>query len=183
MMKLLDILKQYRVTSPFGMRLDPFGSGKMVPHTGIDLVGKEVNDPIEAFVEGEVIYSADTHPGTGLGGFGWVVGIKDRNGYFHMYAHLQANSLKVKVGDHVVVGQQLGIMGSTGKSTGKHLHYEVRTCCSPSYGFGHHTNPMKYLEQLCKDAWTYYNSQGRKDMCDEAHETAEYIREMIGEKA
>lgn len=181
-MNLLDNLKQYRITSPFGRRKDPFGSGKMLPHTGIDLVGKEPNDPIEAFVAGEVIYSGDTHPGTGLGGFGWVVLVKDHNGYVHMYAHLAAGSCRVNIGDQVVAGQVLGVQGSTGKSTGKHLHYEVRSCSSPSYGYSFHIDPMRYLERLCKEAWICFNRQGRKDKCEEEHKTAEYIRSMIGEK-
>jgi murein DD-endopeptidase MepM/ murein hydrolase activator NlpD len=180
-MRLIDILKQYSVTSPYGPRKDPI-SGKSAFHSGIDLVGKEVNDPIEAFVEGDVIYAGNTYPGTGLGNYGWVVMVKDRNGKCHLYAHLQEKSLKVKVGDHVVQGQQLGIMGSTGRSTGKHLHYEIRTADKPQWGLGKHIDPMKYLITICQDGWKYYDRQGRKDMCDLMHETANYIRRMIGLK-
>ncbi|MGD8188587.1 M23 family metallopeptidase [Brevibacillus ginsengisoli] len=179
MMTLLEILKQYRVTSDYGPRIDPITGKPGAIHSGVDLVGKEVNDPIESFTEGDVIYSNDTHPGTGLGNYGWVVLVKDRNGMVHLYAHLQKQSLKVNVGDHVVTGQHLGIMGSTGRSTGKHLHYEVRTTDHPSWGCGLHTNPLRYLEKLCKDSWTYYNGQGRQDKCNEVHQTAEYIRSMI----
>lgn len=178
-MTLLEILKQYRVTSQYGPRVSPV-TYKQEFHTGIDLVGKEVNDPVESFTEGDVIFAGEGKAGTGLGGFGWVVLVKDRNGYIHMYAHLAEKSLRVKVGDHVVTGQVLGVMGNTGKSTGKHLHYEVRSKHTPSYGYGYHINPMKYLIKLCQDGWTYYNRQGRKDKCDELHETANLIRKLIG---
>lgn len=176
-MTLLDILKQYRVTSPYGYRQDPLGSGRQF-HTGVDLVGKHANDPIESFTEGTVIYSGDTHPGTGLGGFGWVVCVKDGNGRIHLYAHLVAGSVKVKVGQHVTTGQILGIMGTTGKSTGVHLHYEVRLF-GGSYGYGKHVNPLQYIEKLCKDGWTYYNRLKRPEMCDLMHETAEYLRNNL----
>lgn len=178
-MTLLEILKQYRVTSQYGTRISPIPPYYPQFHTGIDLVGKEVKDPVESFTEGDVIFAGEGKTGTGLGGFGWVVLVKDRNGYVHMYAHLAANSLKVKVGDHVVTGQVLGTMGSTGKSTGKHLHYEVRKKDTPSYGFGTHVDPMPYLISICQDGWKYYNRLGRKDKCDELHETAELIRKLI----
>lgn len=179
---LLDILKQYTVTSQYGPRKHPI-TGKNEPHQGIDLVIRGVKDaPIKAFVEGDVIYAGDTKTGTGLGNYGWVVLVKDRNGLVHLYAHMKANSLKVKVGDHVVQGTELGIMGTTGLSTGIHLHYEVRTQDKPSWGYGKHIDPMKNLIKHCQDAWTYYDKQGRKDMCDLMHQTANHIRSMIGEK-
>lgn len=181
-MTLLDILKQYRVTSQYGPRKNPLPPYDQQFHTGIDLVGKEVNDPIESFTEGDVIFAGEGKTGTGIGGFGWVVLVKDRNGYVHMYAHLAKESLKVKVDDHVVTGQVLGVMGSTGKSTGKHLHYEVRRKSSPSYGFNYHVDPMDYLISLCQDGWHYYNRQGRKDKCDELHDTANLIRRLTGQK-
>lgn len=179
MMNLLQIVQQYRCSSNYGKRIDPITGKGTQFHTGIDLVGKEVNDPIESFTEGTVIYSGDTYPGTGLNGFGWVVMVKDANGKGHLYAHLQKQSLKVKVGDRVVTGQELGIMGSTGKSTGKHLHYEVRQNPSKanSWGYGHHINPMAYLITLCQDGWKYYERQGRKDMQDFVHSVAQYIRD------
>lgn len=177
-MNLLQIIQQYTVTSQYGPRIDPITKKPGQFHTGIDLIGKEVNDPIESFAEGDVIYSGDTFPGTGLGGYGWVVMVKDRYGNGYLYAHLQKQSLKVKVGDHVVTGQELGIMGSTGRSTGKHLHFEVRRNPDPrkSWGLGTHTNPFAHLVELCQQGWLYYNKLNRKDMCDMLHEAAELLR-------
>lgn len=183
-MTLLDILKQYRVSSQYGWRTHPVTGKKNTFHQGIDLVGKAVDDAIENFVEGTVVYSGDTYPGTGLGNYGWVVMVNDRNGYSHLYAHLKKGSLKVKVGDHVVQGTILGYMGSTGMSTGKHLHYEIRRSAAKANKWGHgtHVDPFDHLIDHCKDAWVYYDKQGRKDKCDEMHETANLLRRMIGLK-
>jgi murein DD-endopeptidase MepM/ murein hydrolase activator NlpD len=94
-----------------------------------------------------------------------------------MYCHLQKQSLQVKLGDKVKVGQVLGIMGSTGKSTGKHLHYEVRTQTAPSYGFGHHTNPMGYLIKQSQESWKYWNALGNETLKKYNHDVAEFIRD------
>jgi murein DD-endopeptidase MepM/ murein hydrolase activator NlpD len=139
---------EYYITSPYGPRTSPI-TGKPEKHTGIDLVKKKggPNAPIEAFVPGTVIRAEevpDGVKGTGYGGFGLVVAIKDKYGVQHMYAHLSRAA--VKVGDHVAQGQVIGCQGCTGKSTGPHLHYEVRLKTSPSGGFGSDTEPTKYLQ-------------------------------------
>ena len=143
---MIEMMKKYRVTSSYGWRNDPF-TGSRSFHTGIDLVklqgGK--NAPIEAFVEGTVIHAKMGQTGTGVGGFGNTVIIKDKYNCVHMYAHLK--DYCVKVGDYVKAGQVIGHQGSTGRSTGEHLHYEVRTQPSPSFGYGHHTDPVKYLDE------------------------------------
>lgn len=131
------------VTSEYGWRSDPFSKIRS-RHTGIDL--KKVHKaPIYAFVGGEVIHAQFGKLGTGFGNFGNVVAIKDKDGHLHCYAHL--DSISVKVGQKVAKGQEVGKQGSTGRSTGSHLHYEVRSKSSPSYGFGHDINPSKYLEK------------------------------------
>ncbi|WP_285853056.1 peptidoglycan DD-metalloendopeptidase family protein [Paenibacillus sp. MER 180] len=133
----------FRITSPYGYRNDPF-TGNATFHTGIDLV-KAHKAPIFAFASGEVVHAREGQAGTGFGGFGVVVAIKDERGALHCYAHL--DSCSVKVGQPVKAGQEVGKQGTTGRSTGSHLHYEVRTKSTPSYGFGAHTNPGEYLEK------------------------------------
>ncbi|WP_407672884.1 glucosaminidase domain-containing protein [Paenibacillus profundus] len=131
----------FRVTSPYGTRQDPF-NGKPTFHTGIDLV-KAHKAPIFAFMGGEVVHAREGQTGTGFGNFGIVVALKDERGALHCYAHL--NSCSVKVGQKVAAGQEVGKQGTTGRSTGSHLHYEVRTKSAPSFGFDCHTNPGEYL--------------------------------------
>ncbi|MDK8182129.1 peptidoglycan DD-metalloendopeptidase family protein [Paenibacillus sp. UMB4589-SE434] len=133
----------YRVTSPYGYRDDPF-NGNKVFHTGIDLV-KAHKAPIFAFVGGEVVHAREGQPGTGFGGFGIVVAVKDERGALHCYAHLDSSS--VRVGQKIGLGQEVGKQGTTGRSTGSHLHYEIRLKSSPSYGYGSHTDPSEYLSK------------------------------------
>ena len=133
--------KGFRVTSPYGSRSHPI-TGKVHTHSGIDL-SKRHQAPIHAFIPGKVLYSGWGQRGTGLGGYGKVVFIKDNNGYGHLYAHLDKTSVGrgTEVDTHTVIGLQ----GATGNVTGSHLHYEVRTKTSPSYGWSHHTNPGEYV--------------------------------------
>ena len=103
-------------TSGFGMRKHPI-TGQMKLHAGQDFAGAN-NSPIHANVSGKVVASGNS--GTTFGN--WV---KVKNGQFeYIYAHL--NSAIAKVGQLIKKGQLLGLMGSTGGSTGTHLHYEVR---------------------------------------------------------
>ena len=71
-----------------------------------------------------------------------MVEIDHGNGLFTHYAHMEDNSLRVRVGDTVKQGQVIGIMGSTGKSTGTHLDFEVRT---GSGGYRDDVNPLNYI--------------------------------------
>lgn len=150
--------KGYRITSNYGYRQNPFNRSKKEFHAGIDLV-KSHRAPIEAFTDGEVVYSGMGRTGTGLGGYGNVAFIKDKNGYGHLYAHL--DSVNVKKGQHVKKGQVIGTQGSTGKVTGSHLHYEIRKKTSPFYGWTADkskstVNPTTYL----KDFYATENSTG-----------------------
>ncbi|WP_405131169.1 GH25 family lysozyme [Paenibacillus sp. FSL H8-0317] len=122
----------YRLTSPFGMRKHPV-SGINKFHRGIDLVVSPVDGPIYAFVAGEVIHAKMGVSGSGFGNYGNVVAIKDDKGFLHVYAHLSAAG--VKVGQQVKRGQLIGKQGSTGISSGAHLHYEVRKACTPQFGY------------------------------------------------
>jgi murein DD-endopeptidase MepM/ murein hydrolase activator NlpD len=103
-------------TSGFGMRVDPF---LHIPamHTGLDFRG-DIGEAIRATAAGTV-----THTGWS-GGYGKMVEIDHGNGLVTRYGHL--SSIDVEVGQRVRIGQIIGRMGSTGRSTGPHLHYETR---------------------------------------------------------
>lgn len=137
----------YRITSPYGFRPDPF-TGQRSFHDGIDLV-KSHRAPIEAFIGGKVLYAGIGVSGTGVGGYGNVVVIQDKDGRAHVYAHL--DSVSVKKGQTVQQGKVVGRQGSTGtRVTGSHLHYEIRKKSSPSLGWiddpqAKTLDPTKYL--------------------------------------
>lgn len=132
----------YRITSPYGIRSIPNRPGSEF-HTGIDLV-KAHQAPIAAFTSGEVVHAGMGVAGSGFGGFGIVVALQDKYGALHAYCHLDRAT--VAVGNQVEAGQMVGYQGSTGQVTGSHLHYEVRTQSRPSYGYGTHTDPGRYLQ-------------------------------------
>ncbi|NMA67364.1 MAG: M23 family metallopeptidase [Clostridiaceae bacterium] len=103
-------------TSGFEMRLHPIYKRK-IHHDGID-IGDKVGSPIYAAGSGKVILAGYN------GGYGKCIIISHGNGFKTVYGHLSAYN--VKEGDWVKKGQQIGKMGSTGTSTGPHLHFEVR---------------------------------------------------------
>jgi murein DD-endopeptidase MepM/ murein hydrolase activator NlpD len=118
----------YRETSGFGYRSDPF-TRKTAFHEGADLAAYW-GAPIFATAPGTVTYA-------GLkGSFGRVVEIDHGAGFKTRYGHL--NTIAVKAGTKVAIGQKVGTMGSTGRSTGPHLHYEV-------YFRGKSYDPIKFL--------------------------------------
>src|SRR5262249_54470428 len=104
------------VTSVFGGRTDPF-TGRLALHTGIDFRG-EYGEEVYATAEGTVT-TADLN-----GGYGNMVEIDHGHGVSTRYAHLSA--IRIAIGQHVSAGTLIGLIGSTGRSTGPHLHYEVR---------------------------------------------------------
>jgi murein DD-endopeptidase MepM/ murein hydrolase activator NlpD len=104
-------------TSSFGVRNDPFGRGAAM-HAGIDLAGP-YGTPIYATADGTVVDA-----GFNNGGYGNLIKLDHGRGIETRYGHLSA--IGVRPGDRVKRGQLIGRMGSTGRSTGSHLHYEVR---------------------------------------------------------
>jgi murein DD-endopeptidase MepM/ murein hydrolase activator NlpD len=115
-------------TSSFGKRKDPFHGG-WVMHKGLD-IGGQIGMEVAAPADGVVIW-------TGFrGGYGQVVVIDHGYGLQTHYAHL--SKYRCKKGDHVKRGDIIAEMGSTGRSTGPHLHYEVRR-------FGEVLNPVRFI--------------------------------------
>ena len=117
-----------RVSSPFGYRIHPVLGIKKL-HTGIDIPAP-TGTPTVAVSSGTVIYSGVQ------GSYGNTVMIQHDNGLVSLYAH--NSSLVVKVGDQVKKGQVVAKIGSTGRSTGPHLHFEIRVN-------GTAQNPLNYL--------------------------------------
>lgn len=117
-----------RFTSGFGYRIHPV-TGRREFHYGIDIAGPQ-GTPIKAFANGTVTRAQFS------GGFGNMIEINHGGGLTTVYAHL--SRINVQRGDRVSVGQQIGLMGSTGVSTGSHLHFEVRRWGTP-------VNPLNYL--------------------------------------
>ena len=105
-----------RISSGFGYRNDPF-TGKLAFHTGLDIAAAE-NTPIRAALPGTVETSASS------GSYGNYLVIRDGEGVATLYAHCE--TLLVKAGDVVKQGDEIAKVGTTGESTGYHLHFEIR---------------------------------------------------------
>lgn len=116
------------ISSVFGWRNDPM-TGKRAFHEGIDFAGR-ANSEVVAVAAGVVVWSGSRW------GFGNAVEINHGNGYSTLYAHNKKNL--VKVGETVKKGQVLALLGSTGRSSGPHVHFEVRLN-------GKTVNPIKFV--------------------------------------
>jgi murein DD-endopeptidase MepM/ murein hydrolase activator NlpD len=124
------VVGELPVSSEFGLRPNPFGGRSYEMHDGIDFAGP-VGKPILATAEG-VVVAADYN-----GGYGNHVKIDHGYNYETLYAHLSA--MEVKIGDRVRRGEVVGYLGSTGRSSGPHLHYSI-------YRNGQAVNPRHYLK-------------------------------------
>lgn len=116
------------ISSYYGNRIDPF-TGHSTFHRGLDFATKKGSD-VMAVAEGIVSYAGVRS------GYGNVVEIDHGNGYVTRYAH--NSKLLVEVGEHVDVGQPIAKAGSTGRSTGPHVHFEV-------WNHGRSVNPLAYV--------------------------------------
>lgn len=116
------------VSSKFGRRIDPF-NGRVAAHTGMDFRAPK-GMPVVATASGVVVKASHQ------GGYGNMVEVDHGNGIASRYAHL--SSISASVGQRVSPGTRLGRVGSTGRSTGPHLHYEVRLSDHP-------VNPLRFL--------------------------------------
>jgi murein DD-endopeptidase MepM/ murein hydrolase activator NlpD len=121
--------ENYSLSSGFGVRRDPI-NGTAAAHYGLDLSG-QLGQPITATAPGKVI-SADRN-----GFFGKMVEIDHGMGVTTRYGHL--NTILVEEGQIVAAGDKIGTMGNTGRSTGVHVHYEIRVDNKP-------LNPMKFIK-------------------------------------
>ena len=115
------------VSSPFGNRYHPVLK-RYILHTGVDLVAKYV--PLRAAKSGVVTFAGN------MSGYGKIIIIRPDNGYETRYAHLSV--ISNNVGEHVNQGDLIGKTGNSGRTTGAHLHFEIRQNGTPK-------NPMKYL--------------------------------------
>lgn len=119
----------YRYTSPYGIRVDPF-TKRPAAHMGVDLAAYR-DAPIVSAGRGTVSFAGTR------GGYGLLVEVDHGHGFKSRYGHLR--SITVSKGDVVSVGDLVGKMGTTGRSTGDHLHYEVWFNDKPY-------DPMKFLK-------------------------------------
>jgi murein DD-endopeptidase MepM/ murein hydrolase activator NlpD len=110
------VLAEHHVSSGFGLRRDPF-TRALSRHEGIDYVAP-TGTPVVSTAPGRVIQAGYR------GAYGFMVDVEHEWGFTTRYAHLRR--ILVRVGDVVQVGQPVGLLGNTGRSTGPHLHYEVR---------------------------------------------------------
>lgn len=138
---MIPAMKEYRVSQTYGKQVNPVTT-QITFHTGIDLV-KPSYSLIYAFATGEVVYAAYGQSGSGVGGFGNSVILRDKYNHLHLYAHL--TDFRVRVGELVAAGTAIGREGRTGKATGQHLHYEVRKN-GAAYGYGNHIDPVSYMD-------------------------------------
>jgi hypothetical protein len=122
------VVGEVEFTSGFGVRVDPF-LGRPAMHTGLDFRA-QTGDPVRATANGKVVNAG------WAGGYGRMVEIDHGNGLSTRYGHL--SQINVKIGDYVKIGQVIGEVGSTGRSTGPHLHYETRID-------GEAVDPQKFL--------------------------------------
>jgi murein DD-endopeptidase MepM/ murein hydrolase activator NlpD len=121
------------ITSPFGQRVDPF-MGRMALHSGLDL-RDEYGAPVHATAAGTVTTAGWN------GGYGNMVEVEHGNGLATRYGHLSA--ILVTEGQVISAGTVIGKLGSTGRSTGPHLHYEVRVNDEP-------VDPVRFLRAADK---------------------------------
>ncbi|PYP83287.1 MAG: hypothetical protein DMF61_23845 [Blastocatellia bacterium AA13] len=119
------------ITDGFGMRRNPMGGGSHEFHDGIDLA-VDFGTPVGATADGLVVWAAP------YSGYGNLVAVFHSNGVTTRYGHL--SRITVEPGQRIKRGEQIGYAGSTGRSTGPHVHYEIRLNDQP-------IDPSKYARQ------------------------------------
>ena len=146
-------VNQYkRISSYFGKRYHPIDH-KWKMHNGIDIAAKK-GTPVYAVEDGEILYAGWAR------GYGNFIKIKHKNGFISVYGHLEKIAPGIKTGVKVQKGQVIGFVGSTGKSTGPHLHFGLmkngKWVDPMNYGIG-------YKRNLAINNSTY-NSQNHSDL-------------------
>ena len=185
-----------KITSYYGNR-QYYYQGKLIKdfHNGIDLVPSPCNNnEILAFADGIVTSVQKTGVQYGTGCY---VRLKHNNGLYSLYYHLKSGSVCVNVGDKVVKGQKLGIIGTTGQSTGIHLHFQIDKGSSNTS-----INPYDYLfnvkefmpdtpqedlsrysdEELAKMVWQgkFGNGEERKNKLGDRYYS---VQKLVNEQA
>ncbi|MEO7315489.1 MAG: M23 family metallopeptidase [Ginsengibacter sp.] len=118
-----------KITSSFGHRENPFGGYGVETHRGMDIKGP-MGAPVKSMAKGKVVFSGIK------GGYGNCIILEHGSGFETLYGHL--SKVTVRSGQKIDIGQQIGNIGSTGRSTGPHLHYEV-------HQNGKRINPISFL--------------------------------------
>lgn len=129
---------QFTVSTEYGESGDGVHT---TPHKGIDLAAPS-GTKIYAVLGGKVVFAGEGYEGSGYNHYGWCVGIKDKNGNVEVYGHMIEGSVAVKKGQKVTAGTLIGLVGSSGWSTGPHLHFEVRN----NGELNNTTNPRSMLK-------------------------------------
>lgn len=185
-----------KITSYYGNR-QYYYQGKLIKdfHNGIDLVPSHCNNnEILAFADGIVTSVQKTGVQYGTGCY---VRLKHNNGLYTLYYHLKSGSVCVNVGDKVIKGQKLGIIGTTGQSTGIHLHFQIDKGSSNTS-----INPYDYLfnvkefmpntpqedlsrysdEELAKMVWQgkFGNGEERKNKLGDRYYS---VQKLVNEEA
>jgi len=117
------------ITSTFGHRENPFTGSNVETHKGLD-IRAPMGAPVKAMAKGQVVFAGKK------GGYGNCIVLRHGNGFETLYGHL--SKILVKNGQTIEIGQQIGKVGSTGRSTGPHLHYEI-------HRNGKKINPQSFL--------------------------------------
>lgn len=117
------------ITSTFGHRENPFGGSNIETHKGLDIKGP-YGAAVKSMAKGNVVFAGPR------GGFGNCIILRHGNGFETLYGHL--SKIDVSLGEKIEIGQEIGKIGSTGRSTGPHLHYEV-------HKNGDKINPQSFL--------------------------------------
>ena len=123
-------VEEFYISSAFGGRTDPF-NGAPAFHSGVDLGSQKEKSPIFSTAPGKVSFAGRD------GAYGLMVEIDHGNGFITRYGHL--SKIMVRQGQRVALREEVGVMGSSGRSTGIHLHYEVRFNGTP-------INPVKVFK-------------------------------------
>lgn len=149
-------VSNHRITSPYGYRIHPITKKRSL-HTGVDFAPKIAgtrNVPIYATQDG-IVKRSRTHPT--MGNYIYLKHISDS--YTSVYMHLAR--LDVKEGQRVKKGQQIGIMGTTGSSTGIHLHFMIAKSYPPQHNGSNLIDPMNYLKGMSKVTLTVDGKRGQ----------------------
>lgn len=167
-----------QITSTFGNRTHPITGQPGTMHNGIDIAaGVNGSAKIVAAASGTVVKASDSGDG-----YGNCVIIQHSDGYYTLYGHMATGSLTVKVGDTVNKGQQIGTMGSTGNSTGNHLHFEVEKFDGEFSMSKYYTNerldPVDFFNDDCSPVGGGASSQDLVDFVWNLEGNDEYLKSL-----